>query len=67
VEQIGLPHAGSDAADHVTISVGAATVIATPDNDVAQLVAAADAALYRAKNEGRNRVVAVETAVRKAD
>ena len=67
VEQIGLPHAGSDAADHVTVSIGAATAIATPEDDAAQLVAAADAALYRAKKEGRNRVVAVETALRKTD
>jgi len=39
----------------VTISVGIAT--ATPDEEPSQLVARADAAMYRAKQAGRNRVV----------
>jgi diguanylate cyclase len=41
----------------VTTSVGVATVVPQRDCEPAQLVAAADAALYRAKHEGRNRVV----------
>jgi diguanylate cyclase (GGDEF)-like protein len=38
----------------ITISLGLAT--ATPDMDSASLIAATDAALYRAKSEGRNRI-----------
>jgi diguanylate cyclase (GGDEF)-like protein/PAS domain S-box-containing protein len=55
VEQLHLPH-GRDEGKHVTVSIGAATAIAATDADSGQLVATADAALYRAKHMGRNRI-----------
>ncbi|MBQ5945997.1 sensor domain-containing diguanylate cyclase [Massilia sp. ST3] len=55
VEQLQLPCRFAPG-KHVTVSIGAATAIAGPDNTASQLVAIADAALYRAKHLGRNRI-----------
>jgi PleD family two-component response regulator len=41
----------------VSVSVGAAVQV-SPDEPIGEVVAAADKALYRAKRQGRDRVVA---------
>ncbi|WP_426112765.1 diguanylate cyclase [Massilia sp. PWRC2] len=59
VERLNLPHCDGaihHGSGHVTVSIGAATAIAAADTSVQQLVAIADAALYRAKHMGRNRI-----------
>jgi diguanylate cyclase (GGDEF)-like protein/PAS domain S-box-containing protein len=58
VMHLNLRHQGSPDARQVTISAGVAMVVPGQANaaDVAQLVQAADRALYRAKREGRNTV-----------
>jgi diguanylate cyclase (GGDEF)-like protein len=54
VEELALPHAGSRCAKVVTISAGVATLASAAGRPVAELVRAADGALFRAKDDGRN-------------
>lgn len=56
VQALGLPHARAAVAGVVTISAGVAACVPQPGDDPACLVQAADAAMYRAKASGRNRV-----------
>ncbi|CAK0742951.1 two-component system, chemotaxis family, response regulator WspR [Gammaproteobacteria bacterium] len=56
VRALAIPHAFSQAADHVTVSVGLTTQIPTAKGSPLHLLEAADQALYHAKNTGRNQL-----------
>jgi diguanylate cyclase (GGDEF)-like protein len=58
VRELGIPHAGSDVAAVVTISVGVCTQAAASLGTVPALLHEADARLYQAKSEGRDRLCA---------
>jgi len=56
VINLQIPHATSRVAPGVTASFGVAVIHPSMREDLSELVAAADAALYDAKEHGRNRV-----------
>ena len=55
-----LPHADSDAAGVITVSVGSAVAQPGSGRSLAGVIQAADEALYRAKQVGRNRTLHVD-------
>lgn len=57
VEKMAIPHEHSRVAPNVTLSLGVSTLIARPDMSADALIKAADANLYQAKEQGRNRVI----------
>jgi len=57
VLELAMPHAGSQAAKHVTVSVGLSLASPETGRSLAGAIQTADEALYQAKREGRNRVV----------
>ncbi|MBS1139163.1 MAG: hypothetical protein H6R13_616 [Proteobacteria bacterium] len=56
IEAMAIPHAGSEIASCVTLSIGVASLVPTRDDQENALVLMADKALYQAKGKGRNQV-----------
>lgn len=59
VEKLGIENSGSKVSKFVTVSLGVSTIIPSKDSSPEGLIASADSALYRAKQDGRNRVISV--------
>ena len=55
IKALAIPHDASDFG-HVTVSIGAASMVPKPNSMVSLLTEKADAALYVAKRSGRNQV-----------
>ena len=60
VEELFIRHNKSDVADHVTLSIGYATLVPTRELVPYYLVGVADEMMYQAKDSGRNRVCGKE-------
>lgn len=58
VESLAIVHGGSPVAPCVTVSVGVASEVPDRASSATALLAAADTAMYRSKQGGRNRVTA---------
>ena len=67
IMNLKLPHAKSKVCDHVTLSLGVATMIPNADNSAEALVELADEGLYESKENGRNQSRAKAFSSRMAD
>jgi diguanylate cyclase (GGDEF)-like protein len=56
INQLKIPHQGSLVSHQVTLSLGIASIFPHPDESPKFLINAADQALYRAKEQGRDRI-----------
>jgi two-component system, cell cycle response regulator len=63
VQQLKIPHALSDASQYVSLSLGVSTIVPTGDSSPQELIETTDLALYSAKQQGRNCVVARSYAI----
>jgi two-component system chemotaxis family response regulator WspR len=57
LENLAIPHSTSTVSDCVTVSIGAVTMIPQDNQAITDMIEIADQRLYRAKSQGKRRVV----------
>jgi diguanylate cyclase (GGDEF)-like protein len=57
IKALQIHHSSSVVGEYVSMSLGVATVIPNPSNDISEAIDASDRALYEAKAQGRDRVI----------
>ncbi len=60
VDALAIPHHASEAAYHVTVSIGLACLVPSAHASTARLLEEADKALYEAKSRGRHRMACLQ-------
>lgn len=60
IEDLKIPHMGSEVSDFVTISIGVASVIPNVEMNIKYFVDQADKALYNSKTNGKNQVSSIQ-------
>jgi diguanylate cyclase (GGDEF)-like protein/PAS domain S-box-containing protein len=60
IKSLKIPHSTSDVSDVVTISIGIVSVVPDLPCDIKSLIKVADEQLYKAKENGRNRIEMVD-------
>jgi diguanylate cyclase (GGDEF)-like protein len=63
IGQLKIPNALSDVSEYVTLSLGIASLIPDRDTSPEDLINLADSALYRAKEQGRDRIIHLTTPI----
>lgn len=63
VKALQIVHANSQVSQYVTVSCGVASTVADSESSPADLIAAADEALYLAKEQGRDRAILRSTSL----
>lgn len=56
VENLNIPHSGSEVSPFITISLGVCSIVPTDETNTEAFITLTDNALYEAKSAGRNRV-----------